>query len=239
MYFWKCWRDTRGTLFALLGAVLAVGAFGAYVALDPLGWLAAKPLDARILWQYSSVALLGTMLGTAPVAGFWLGALGVGAEFEKGTADFLLTRPRARGYFLWASWAVGAAHMAALVLAAHVAQLTRSDPRAFGSLWVFLRSLAALGTLALLFYTLTYLMTTLAGNSRHGIALTLGVIIVYEGLWMWLRFWYDINIPFFFDLWRAASPTSTSSLLPLVAGWLAVCLALMLAAQFRFERAEV
>jgi len=238
MYFWKCWRDTRATFFSFLGAILAVGAFGAYVALDPFGWVAAKPLDSRILWQVSSRALLGVLLEMVPVAGLFLGALGMGMEFEKGTADFLLTRPRARGYFLWAGWGVGAAQMAALVLASHVVQLTGSDPYRYDSLWGFARSLAALGTLALLFYSMTYLMTTLAGNSRHGIALTLGVFTGYEGLWAWLRFWYDINIPFFFDLWQAASPTSTSSLLPLVAGWLAVCLAMMLAAQFSFERAE-
>jgi hypothetical protein len=239
MYLWKCWRDTRSPFLVFVGALLAVGAYCAYLKFDPFGWIAAKPLESRLLWQSLATALLDTTVGLVPVAGFILGALGVGMEFEKGTADFLLTRPRTRGYFLWTSWGLGAAQMVVLVLVSNLFRLAR-----LGSLRVqgpgdFLRPLVALCTLALIFYSMTYLMTTLARNGRNGTALALAVFAGYEGLWAWLRFWYDIHIPFFFDLWARTFHSAAGFSLTRVAGWLTVCLALMLVAQFRLDRAEV
>lgn len=238
MYLWKCWRDTRGSFFTLLGALLAVGAYCSYVKFDPFGWIAAKPLESRFLWQGLATVLLDTTVGLVPAAGLFLGALGVGMEFEKGTADFLLTRTRTRGYFLWTSWGLGAAQMVVLVLVSNLFRLAR-----LGSLLEgpgdFLRPLVALCTLALLFYTVTCLMTTLARNSRNGTALAIAVFAGYEGLWAWLRFWYDINIPFFVDLWARSFHSAPGFSFTPVAGWLTVCLALMLVAQFRLERAEV
>ena len=238
MYLWKCWRDTRGTFFALLGAVLVVGAFGAYAHFDPFGWIAAKPLESRVVWQSSADALLGTMLGVLPAAGLVLGAFGVGTEFEKGTADFLLTRPRSRGYFLWTSWGQGAAQMIALVLVSNLFRLAPLGSNRVQGLGDFLRSVVALCTLALVYYSLTYLMTTLARNNLYGTALALAVITAYYGLYTWLRLWYDINIPLFLRLSFRSSHSGADFPLT-VAGWLAVCLALMLVAQLRFDRAEV
>ena len=238
MYLWKCWRDTRSAFFAFLGAVLAVGAFGGYVALDPFGWIAAKPLESRAVWQFSADALLGTMLGALPAAGLWLGALGVGTEFEKGTADFLLTRPRSRGTFLWASWGLGAAQMVALVLVSNLCQLAALGPHRVEGLGDFLRSLVALSTEALVYYSLTYLMTTLARNSRNGTAFAVAVIVGYAGLYTWLKLWYDTRIPFFLELSLRSSHSGVDFSLT-VAGWLAVCLALAVVAQFSFERAEI
>lgn len=238
MYLWKCWHDTRATFFTLLGAVLALGAFGGYVALDPFGWIAAKPLESRVVWEGSADALLGTMLGVLPAAGLVLGALGVGVEFEKRTADFLLTRPRSRRTFLWTSWGLGAAQMVVLVLVSNLFRLASPGFHRVEGLGDFLRSVVALSTLALVYYSLTYLMTTLARNSRNGTALALAAIVVYGGFYMWLMVWYDIHIlPFFLELsFRSLYPVADFPLT--VAGWLAVCLALMLVAQFRFERAE-
>ncbi len=239
MYLWKCWRDTRSPFLVFLGALLAVGAYCACVKFDPFGWIAAKPLESRVVWQFSADALLGTMLGVVPAAGLVLGALGVGMEFEKGTADFLLTRPRSRRYFLWTSWGLGAAQMVVLVLVSNLFRLAGLGSRRVQGPGDFLRPLVALCTLALLFYSLTYLMTTLARNSRNGTALALAVFACYEGLWAWLRFWYDIHIPFFVDLWQRSFHSAAGFSLTPVAGWLTVCLALMLVAQFRLERAEV
>ena len=238
MYLSKCWRETRSTFFVFVGAILAVGAFAGYVAWDPFGWIAAKPLELRAVWQSTTGGMVATMLGMVPMAGFVLGALGVGMEFEKGTADFLLTRPRSRRYFLWTSWSIGAAQMAALVLVSHAVQLTRLDPHHFGSLRGFSRSLAAFCTVALFFYTVTYLMTTLARNSRHGTALSVTAIVGYFGLYTWLRLWYEIAIPMPMELMTRSGRGASAFPIAAVAGWLTVCLALMLIAQFRFERAE-
>lgn len=240
MYLWKCWRDTRGTFFTLLAAVLAVGAFGGYVALDPFGWIAAKPLESRVVWQGSTGALVATLIGLVPFAGFFLGALGVGLEFEKRTADFLLTRPRSRRYFLWTSWGLGAAQMIALVLLSLAGiWLTRfaSSPK------LSARVFAAMCVVALIIYSVTYLMTTLARNSRHGTSLGVAVFIGYSGLYVWVRLWYDTEIPLPWIPWELTfgSFRGAGALFPITAmiGWLIVCLALTLAAQLVFERAEV
>ena len=240
MYFWKCWRDTRGSFFIFLGALLAAGAYGAYVKFDPVGWIAAKPLESRLLWQSLATALLDTTVLTVPLAGgLFLGALGVGFEFEKGTAGFLLTRPRTRRYFLWTSWGLGAAQIVVLVLVGCLFRLAGLGLRPVKGPGDFFRILVAFCTLALFCYTVTYLMTTLARNSRNGTALAIAVFVGYEGLWAWLRFWHGINIPFFGDLFkRAIHPAADFSFTP-VAGWLTVCLALMLVAQFRLDLAEV
>lgn len=239
MYLWKCWRDTRGTFFTLLAAVLAVGAFGGYVALDPFGWIAAKPLETRVVWQGSADGLLGLMLGVVPVAGLLLGALGVGTEFEKRTADFLLTRPRPRWYLLWTSWGLGATEMVVLVLVSNVFRLARVGPDRVQGLGDFLRTLVAFCTLALVYYCLTYLMTTLARNGRNGTALALAVMLAYSTLFSTLRIWYDTHIPFFWELLHRTFDAAARFSLATEAGWLAVCLALTLAAQFSFERAEI
>lgn len=239
MYLWKCWRDLRGTFYPLLGAVLAVGAFGAYVAVDPFGWIAAKPLHLRTVWTASADALLGMMLGLVPWAGLFLGALGVGVEFEKGTADFLLTRPRSRAYYLWTSWGLGAGQVAALVVVSSLLQLARPPgSHRVNDLAEFLRMLAGFGTMALVLYGVTYLMTTLARNSRNGISLAILTLGAYGGLVVWLRLWYEVRFPSFMELYSRVyrvGPDFPAA----VAGWLALSLALTLLAQWRIERAEV
>jgi ABC-type transport system involved in multi-copper enzyme maturation permease subunit len=238
-YLWKCWRDTRSTFLVLLGGVLVVAALGLYAAVDPFGWIAAKPEGVRAVWQSTASALVASTLGLIPVAGFVLGAFGVGMEFEKRTADFLLTRPRSRRYFLWASWAVGALQMVALVLAGHLAQLSRRNPSPFADMSVFLRSLVVGSVIALIFFSVTYLMTTLALNSRNGTSLAVLTVVAYLGLHLWLRLWYQVVIPTPWDSLGRAGRGAETLPIPGVAGWLAVCLVSVLVAQFRLERTEV
>ncbi len=238
-YLWKCWRDTRSTFLVLLGAILAIGALGLYVAADPFGWIAAKPPAVRAAWQTTVGALVITTLGAIPLAGFVLGAFGVGMEFEKRTADFLLTRPHSRRYFLWASWIVGASQMVSLMLAGHLAQLSRKNPNPFADMSVFLRSLLVNSVIALVVFSVTYLMTTLALNSRNGTSLAVLTVLAYMGLHVWLRLWYDVVIPTPWEsLGRAGRGEQPLPFLGM-AGWLAVCGACVLLAQFRLERTEV
>ncbi len=237
MYLWKCWRDTRKAFLGFIGALLVLGAFGAYVQFDPFSWLAAKPESSRELWQITAEAMVNTLAEAVPAAGFFLGALGVGLEFENRTADFLLTRPRSRRFFLWTSWGVGAAQMIALVLVSvAVIRLTRfsSSPTVTARLFV------AICVVTLIIYAVTYLTTTLARNSRHGIGLALAALSAYEGLIAWLHVWYGIAFPVPWDLaFRLSDGAAPLFSITDMIGWLAVCLALGLVAQFSLERAEI
>ena len=235
MYLWKCWRDTRSAFLGIVAGLLAVGIFGAYVQFDPFGWIAAKPESSRLLWHVVSDALGASLRELIPIAGFILGAMGVGVEFERGTADFLLTRPRSRRAFLWTSWCAGAAQILTLVpLALAITWLTRPDfPAARPGL--FSRVPLAMGTVALLIYSLTYLMTTLARNSRNGIGLSVAAITGYTFLHMWLILWRGITVPIIWELPEHPDRLDAGVWF----GWLAVCLTLMVVTQFRFERAEV
>lgn len=237
MYLWKCWRDTRSAFFVFVASALAVGIFGVYVQSDPFGWIAAKPESSRLLWHVLSDGLGASLKGVIPIAGFVLGAMGVGVEFERGTADFLLTRPRSRRTFLWTSWCLGAAQILTLVLLAHtITWLTRPDYSA-AQPGLFSRHPLGLCTVTLLLYSVTYLMTTLTRNGRNGTGLSLAVITAYAGLHAWLNVWYGITIPVFWDLSERHDFAGVT--LGFLFGWLAVGLTLMVVAQFRFERAEV
>jgi hypothetical protein len=239
MYLWKCWRDTRSAFLGFVAGLLAVGIFGVYVQFDPFGWIAAKPESSRLLWHVVSDALGASFPSAIPVAGFILGAMGVGVEFERGTADFLLTRPRSRRSFLWTSWCLGTAQILTLVLLAHaITWFTRPDFSAARP-GLFSRDPLGICTVALLTYSLTYLMTTLAGNSRNGTGLSLAAITAYTGLHLWLRFWHGITIPFYWDLVDHPDRVDAGVWFGSLLGWLAVCLTLMVVAQSRFERAEV
>jgi ABC-type transport system involved in multi-copper enzyme maturation permease subunit len=244
-YLWKCWRDTRRTFLIFAGAILANSVFGLYVYFDPWGWIAAKAEWPRLLWNSTAQAMMLTMLGATPIVGFLLGAQGVGTEFERRTADFFLTRPRSRAYFLWTSWAFGAAQMMAMVFLSWtmiwLAPYDGAPPRN-------VYTLAGMCVVALTIYSVTYLMTTLARNSSYGVCLGVLVFMAYTGLYVWLKLWYEVNIPFLFALvfssGRAGKEIQEASLLatfsnPEMLGWLAVCGALIFAAQKVFERAEV
>jgi hypothetical protein len=109
-------------------------------------------------------------------------------------------------------------------------------------------TLAGMCVVALTIYSVTYLMTTLARNSSYGVCLGVLVFMAYTGLYVWLKLWYEVNIPFLFALvfssGRAGKEIQEASLLatfsnPEMLGWLAVCGALIFAAQKVFERAEV
>lgn len=242
-YLWKCWRDSRSAFLFVLTAMLANSALGLYAAYDPFGWIAAKEEWPRTLWLTTTQALMLTMVGLVPVAGFVLGAVGVGTEFERRTADFLLTRPRSRRSMLWISWALGAAQMVALViLSILLVRITGHQGAAVKNI----RGMVGMCIVALVIYSVTYLMTTLSRSSRHGLSLGLLAFIAYTGLGVWLQLWYEIKIPNMWDMVfssgrREVLDAGFASDLPVSAwfGWLAVCLAMVLASQWRFERAEV
>lgn len=247
MYLWKCWRDTRSTFLIVVGAIVACAAFGLFVQYDPAGWIAAKAEWPRTLWRSTAQAMMLTMIGAMPIVGFVLGAMGVGTEFEKRSADFLLTRPRSRRHLLWTSWGVGAAQMIVLVTLSVTVNWIARYQYPGGPLRT-VRGLLGMWLVALTIYSVTYLMTTLARNSRSGVGLAVLVFCAYTGLYTWLKLWYNLEIPFVFQLTfssgRGAFEVEEASVFLNAAnvamfGWTAVCVALTFAAQYVFERQEV
>ena len=241
MYLWKCWRDTRSTFLFVLTTILANSALGLFVHFDPFGWIAAKAEWPRTLWTTTTQALMLTMVGLTPVAGFVLGALGVGTEFEGRTADFLLTRPRSRRSLLWTSWAFGAAEMAALV----ILSITMVWIGHIRGAAVNIRGMVGMSIVALVIYSITYMMTTLTCSSRHGVSLGMLIFMAYTGLGVWLQLWYEIKIPNMWDMVFSSGRREVMSAgfagdLPVPAwfGWLAVCLLFTFVAQLAFERQE-
>lgn len=196
--------------------------------------LTTRPDSSAVMWRAAAQSMMLSLVGIAPLAGFLLGSLGVGVEFEKRTADFLLTRPRSRRYFLWNSWGLGMVQMLALTLlvliANWLAPFRFSPPRS-------LHTVVSISIIAMVIYSVTYLTTTLARSSRNGLALSLLVFTAYGGVCVWLRYWSDIQIPIIFEL--LASGGRRGADIGIVIGWLVVALVSMLAAQFAFERQEV
>ncbi len=106
MYLWQYWRDTRRPVYIYLGSML----------LFVLIWVTGMIRAIRIHHVYESaenlckatvaMAFAVTLL-CALIMTFVLGNNNVGSEIQKGTGDFLLTRPRPRHFFVWAGWAAG------------------------------------------------------------------------------------------------------------------------------------
>ena len=110
MYLWQYWRDTRRNVYFYLGSLLL------FVLISVAGMIHANRIhhvyaSAEPLWEAAAaIAFTGTLL-CALVMTFVLGNNNVGSEIQKGTGDFLLTRPRPRHYFVWAGWAAGMAEL--------------------------------------------------------------------------------------------------------------------------------
>jgi ABC-type transport system involved in multi-copper enzyme maturation permease subunit len=65
---------------------------------------------------------MGVLGIAAGIAVYFIGLLagcgGIGEEVERGSAAFLLTRPRSRGYFVWSFWLTGSLEVLAFTLTA-------------------------------------------------------------------------------------------------------------------------
>ena len=109
MYHRKIWRENRVRFVALLILGLVTGvSVRPQVRLDALadyqvGQVFTVEVASR-LWGHGMDLL--RMVGgvTLYCIGLIVGAGGLGEEMERGSATFLLSRPRSRGYFVWSFW---------------------------------------------------------------------------------------------------------------------------------------
>ncbi len=231
MYLWKCWRETKGAFLVFLTALGITGIFYFSVAYK---WLRGAALEQ------AADSVLGMFLFLMPLTGFVLGALGIGQEFSMHTLPFLLTRPRGRAYFIWASWGAGALEVLILWLAFALLMVFRPAMPHYpvmlytpqGALSLFVR----VGVLSVFFYSLTFFFTIFFGKEQHGTNAAVGFVAVYSAVVVLLRKLYELNIPSFWDLYsgalRSVAPISA------VLGWLGVSLALIFLSSRLFRATE-
>jgi len=259
MYFWKCWRDTRGHFlvalsFVVLGVVVAVFS-GALHYSNEDGWSmlpADMPGRVQWIWRHALHSLGAGGILVIPMVGLTLGGTGVGDEFRQGSLEFLLTRPRRRRFFVWAGWATGAAELLALCLLAVPVALALllylTGSLYSGRIFAFV---PLLFTSAVVMYGLAYFLTVLTRSGHYGQSLSLGVVFAYLFLCWTLHTWWRIDLPGWWELFYWAAGTGVgdefrhqrqlADSFPTVqlVGWGLLAVAFPLGAQLLFERAEV
>lgn len=213
-----------------------------FIASDWFGWTSRGALGVPgPVWQQTADVVLRLGAVFMPLAGFVIGALGVGTEFENSTAAFLLTRPRSRTYFAWSSWAFGALEMACLVgVAAFLFAVRKVMPGVAPMTGQSVaRAIGAMLIPALVIFSATFCFTVLLKKGQHGTNAAIGSIAAYSGAVVILQIWYDVRIPLFWDFYARAFDHTRDLPLASMAGWLAVALLAPVIAWAYFERAEV
>jgi ABC-type transport system involved in multi-copper enzyme maturation permease subunit len=102
MYLWKCWRDTRLSFFIYLTLSVAAALFWLVAANPHTHKIAMKASPSETLWLLFVVGAVIFGAIFAGAIGITLGSRNIGADLATGSAEFLLTRPRSRQYFVWA-----------------------------------------------------------------------------------------------------------------------------------------
>lgn len=248
MYFWRLWRETRVRFFALLilGLVIA-WSVSVKLRVDVVagGYKVGQVPPAQVaswFWR-EGMEVLGFAAGIAVYfIGLLAGCGGIGEEVERGSAAFLLTRPRSRGYFVWSFWLTGILEVLAFTLTAMLSSyavlfygIRRPGP------WSFLLLAPALTITGLLGIGLVNLVTTASRRVKNAVggAVALTVIYLVLGFVTYvLHHKQGIGFPLptpldLYDLnWNAA-------LAGTMLGWLAVSVALVGVSHWIAARLEV
>jgi len=207
MYLRQYWRDTRRPFYIYLSVLL----------LFVLIWLTGMIHANRIhrisgnLWEPTVAITFVVTLLCALVMTFVLGNNNVGSEIQKGTGDFLLTRPRPRHYFVWAGWAAGMAEIVALMTISAVVALGCSTLAVGPALWRQARWTIRLNTdgpitnvpliavklvlLAAVIFGLIYFLTVLFKNAARGVVTSLAIVFGYYAISEVLKQWAGISLP--------------------------------------------
>jgi ABC-type transport system involved in multi-copper enzyme maturation permease subunit len=206
MYLWEYWRQTRRGVYIYLG----------FLALFAVVWAIGVerstrlPNDPAMLWgMVVGVTFAMTWL-CALVMAFALGNNNVGSDIHRGTADFLLTRPRSRQYFVWIGWAGGMAELFALLILSALALLAGAVSR-IGPVWRQLPSATAFEAqgqvmdvplmaasvvlTAAVIFGLTYFLTILLRSGLRGVIASLAIVLGYSITSGLLRQLAGISLP--------------------------------------------
>lgn len=254
MYFWKFWRDTRRSVYIYLILLIFFATF----------WLFGMYIFSRIpragdspeyLWAADLAAAYSTSFFCALVMSFAAGSSGVGNDIGKGSADFLLTRPCSRKYFVWAGWFAGISEVFALVVVTAMLVLG-SVLLATGPVWRRVPSLlkfeverqvmdvplmaTTIVIVAAVIFGLNYFFTTLFKARWRGMACSLAVIVGYETLSAALRQLASVSLPSlnFAGHPDVAVPWYLAPRFEIVL-WAILAVAFPFAAQFTLERSDI
>ena len=173
MYFWKCWRDTRVSLYVFLFIAVTLAAF----LTMGFSMSGAPPKEAFAVAWMMLVFASSTLVS---LAGISFGATGIGEEFAHKTASFLLTKPRSIRYFVWTAWTTNAVQFLALtgsmvLVGASILSWRCHVPVTGRLLLAFAPGLI----MTFLLFGVTYLLGVLHKNGRNGFLSSLGVVIVF------------------------------------------------------------
>jgi ABC-type transport system involved in multi-copper enzyme maturation permease subunit len=244
MYLWKCWRDTRYPFLAACALFVAAFAFYTFVARDPFGWFADSAWGVpRSQWQLAADITLRVVSVLSVFAGVLLAGDSICEEFPKKTLPFLLSRPRGRAYFVWSNWVVGAVQSVFLVAFAFFLHQARpgfaTGPVLPFRFEPYLKMAAALGTIALVLYTLTFLFGMLFRSGRNGIRAAFGFAVLY----LLLTQAFALPLPTFERFMNEASlstsnPAKHAYPFLLNGSWITFALALTTIAHISFRQHE-
>lgn len=249
MYVWKCWRDTRTLMVVFLLALVIFPStftisFSSHIKATsgPVEFVRGEtPEKIKSAAQSSWDSFVAFGLFFIVLAAASLGSTGIGDDFRQGTLDYLLTRPRSRGYFVWRSWAVGMVELAALLICSI---LVRYAILVYitGSPWTWRMAGAVplLWCVAVASYGLSCFLTMVMRNGRIGLTCSLLAILGYVFVSTFVGYVWKIHLP---------SPASGLSdwffhpsarfLIQRVLTWTIVGIIFPLASQLIFERAEL
>lgn len=254
MYFWKYWHDTRHSIYVYLVILVLCEALW-LVGMDHTVRPGKSPADAYTLW--GTVVGLTWMVSSscAFVMGFVLGTKNAGAEIQKGTADFLLTRPRSRAYLIWADWTAGIIEVLLLTIITTAVVFTDAV-FVIGPIWrvlpsalrfqaqgrttdVPLMAAAVLLAGAVVFGLTSFLTVALRGVKR-GVLTSLAVVFGCSAASEVLKQFMGISLPDM-NFVRPPGVAVPWYLEPRVEviGWAIVALAFPFAAQLLLERADI
>ena len=186
MYYWRIWREKRVRFFALLILGLVIWwPVSVMVSADvvaagyEVGQVPPAELASRF-WGHG-MGVLGIAAGIAVYfIGLLAGCGGIGEEVERGSAAFLLTRPRSHGYFVWSFWLTGSLQVLAFTLTAMLSSyaVLFYDIRRPGP-WNFLLLAPVLTITGLLGIGLVNLITTASSRTKNGVGGGVAFTVLY------------------------------------------------------------
>lgn len=247
MYYWKIWRETRARFVALLILGLCVG-WSAWSEVSYILALAGfeigqtiPPTIAAHAWArgVDRVMVVGGI--TLYFFGLIVGASGLGEEIERGTAAFLLTRPRSRGYFVWSFWLASVLELVAFTAITMLAgfatlfyMIRRTGP------WNFLLIGPMLMITGLLAVGLAHLLTTASRGSKNaaagGLAFTVTYLVAAFVSYRCSRHYHTPSLPLPLDMY---SLNLNAALAVAMLGWLATAVVFIALAHLIVVRMEV